>query len=94
MNDNREFRFYTDPFNPDTDGDGLLDGDEIDIYDTDPLNPDTDGDGYSDGDEIRDETDPLDDKDPEDVFLIALYFTAPLLSIAGVAVVLVKKFRK
>ncbi len=40
------------PFNPDMDGDGLTDGDELLIYGTDPLNPDTDGDGLSDYDEI------------------------------------------
>jgi len=43
----------------DTDGDGLLDAQELSL-ETDPLNPDTDGDGISDGDEfnIR-KTDPL-----------------------------------
>ncbi len=44
----------------DTDGDGLTDQDEINIYKTDPNNPDTDGDGLSDGDEvIKYRTDPL-----------------------------------
>ena len=37
-----------DPDNPDTDGDGLTDGEEIHGC-TDPKNPDTDGDGYGDG---------------------------------------------
>ncbi|MFP4598313.1 MAG: OmpA family protein [Persicimonas sp.] len=41
----------TDPANPDTDGDGLLDGWEIDAYGTDPYMPDTDGDGLEDGEE-------------------------------------------
>ena len=41
-----------DRFNPDTDGDGVTDGDEVNIYGTDPLNPDSDGDGIDDGDEI------------------------------------------
>ncbi len=36
----------------DTDGDGIPDYDEIDIYSTDPNMPDTDLDGISDGDEI------------------------------------------
>ncbi|MHA2092899.1 MAG: hypothetical protein ACW98K_18800 [Candidatus Kariarchaeaceae archaeon] len=44
--------YGTDPNNPDTDGDGLSDGDEVNIHGTDPLNPDTDGDGLSDGDEF------------------------------------------
>jgi len=41
-----------DPTNPDTDGDGVADGDEPNIYGTDPLNADTDGDGASDGEEL------------------------------------------
>jgi outer membrane protein OmpA-like peptidoglycan-associated protein/opacity protein-like surface antigen len=49
----------TDPNNPDTDGDGLWDGDEVRKYYTNPLNPDTDGDGLSDGDEVLNyKTDP------------------------------------
>ncbi len=42
----------------DTDGDGLLDGREIEIG-TDLLNPDTDGDGLLDGDEAANGRDPL-----------------------------------
>ena len=42
----------TDPWNPDTDGDGLRDGDEYHRYKTDPLKADTDDDGISDYDEI------------------------------------------
>ena len=42
----------TDPQNPDTDGDGLGDGVEVNgANDTNPLNPDTDGDGILDGTE-------------------------------------------
>jgi len=37
----------------DTDKDGLIDDDEINIYGTDPNNPDTDGDGINDGDEVK-----------------------------------------
>lgn len=49
-----------DPTNPDTDGDGVADGDEPNIYGTDPLNADTDGDGASDGEELFGiHTDPL-----------------------------------
>ena len=36
----------------DTDGDGMPDDDETDIYGTDPNNADTDGDGINDGDEL------------------------------------------
>ncbi|MEM1863211.1 MAG: hypothetical protein QXT47_05975 [Desulfurococcaceae archaeon] len=56
----KERELKTDPWNPDTDGDGLKDGEEVFIYRTDPLNPDTDGDGLKDLDEITITlTDPL-----------------------------------
>lgn len=47
--------FWTDcpPPNLDSDGDGLTDADEINIYGTDPHNPDTDGDGLLDGVEVE-----------------------------------------
>ncbi len=48
-----ERRYGTDPNNPDTDGDGLTDGEEVKRYHTNPLNPDTDGDGLSDGEEVH-----------------------------------------
>ena len=49
-----------DPTNPDTDGDGVADGDESNLYGTDPLNRDTDGDGVGDGEELfATHTDPL-----------------------------------
>ncbi|HSW55746.1 MAG TPA: OmpA family protein [Ignavibacteriaceae bacterium] len=55
-----EEKLGTDPKNPDTDGDGLSDGDEVFDYKTDPLKADTDGDGLSDYDEImKYNTDPL-----------------------------------
>ncbi|HSM58121.1 MAG TPA: protein kinase [Candidatus Sulfomarinibacteraceae bacterium] len=50
--------YGTDPNNPDTDGDGVADGDEIELG-LDPLSPDTDGDGLSDGLELELGTDPL-----------------------------------
>ncbi|MBN1945732.1 MAG: choice-of-anchor D domain-containing protein, partial [Bradymonadales bacterium] len=49
----------TDPCQADSDGDGIGDGEEIDLG-TDPLDPDTDGDGVSDGEEIELGIDPLD----------------------------------
>ena len=52
LDDVREKLLGTDPHNPDTDGDGLSDGDEVLIWHTNPLNPDTDGDGFSDGSEV------------------------------------------
>ncbi len=55
-----EPREGTDPRNPDTDGDGLTDGEEVQRHETDPLNADTDGDGLNDGYEINTtQTDPL-----------------------------------
>ncbi|MFA7287071.1 MAG: hypothetical protein WC052_05410 [Patescibacteria group bacterium] len=43
----------TDVNNPDTDGDGLFDGEEVRIYGTNPLSVDTDSDTFSDADEVR-----------------------------------------
>lgn len=49
----QEFQHETDPHNPDSDSDGLSDGDEVHIYQTDPAQYDTDGDGFNDGWELR-----------------------------------------
>ena len=54
-----ELQRGTDPFDPDTDGDRLLDGEEIAVG-TEPLLFDTDGDQVSDGLEILAASDPLD----------------------------------
>jgi hypothetical protein len=50
--DGAELMAGLDPVNPDTDADGVADGDEGTLYGTDPLTGDTDGDGLSDGDEL------------------------------------------
>ena len=47
----------------DSDGDGLSNEDEINIYGTDPADPDSDDDGVSDGVEVTFGTDPLDGED-------------------------------
>ncbi len=52
VSNGRERELGLDPNNPDTDGDGLTDGDELFVYKTDPAIKDTDGDGLSDGDEV------------------------------------------
>ncbi len=55
-----ELEIGLDPANPDTDADGVADGDEVTIYFTDPFTRDTDGDNLSDGEELFDiRTDPL-----------------------------------
>lgn len=60
LTNREEERIGSDPNNPDTDGDGLRDGDEVHIYHTDPTKKDTDGDGLNDYDEIFTyKTDPL-----------------------------------
>ncbi|MFA5133191.1 MAG: hypothetical protein WC459_00045 [Patescibacteria group bacterium] len=48
----------SDPLNPDTDGDRLFDGEEVNVYHTDPLNKDTDGDTFEDGSEVQNGYDP------------------------------------
>lgn len=56
-----EYRLGTDPRNPDSDGDGISDGDEVRCalgFCTNPLLADTDGDGVRDGMEIRTGSDP------------------------------------
>lgn len=58
--DDQEANLGLDPANPDTDEDGLADGDEVSIYLTDPINWDTDGDSLGDGQEMfATGTDPL-----------------------------------
>ncbi len=47
-----EAALFTDPRDPDSDHDGITDGDEIHVYGTRPLNPDTDGDLLTDGAEV------------------------------------------
>jgi TolB protein len=48
-----ELAIETDPLTADTDGDVLLDGEEVIAYMTNPLVPDTDGDGLLDGEEVQ-----------------------------------------
>ena len=48
-----EEQYGTDPNNPDTDNDGLNDGEEVNNYKTSPVDYDTDGDGLGDGEEVK-----------------------------------------
>ncbi|MGC7872234.1 alpha/beta fold hydrolase [Desulfosporosinus sp. SYSU MS00001] len=59
LNNLNEYLNNTNPFKSDTDGDGLSDNDEINVYKTNPLMTDTDGDQLSDGSEIKLGFDPL-----------------------------------
>jgi len=52
------FGANTNPLNPDSDGDGIMDGLEFSIG-TDPIQPDTDGDGMDDGWELTYGFDPV-----------------------------------
>jgi hypothetical protein len=49
----QEAALGTDPFDADTDNDGLKDGAEVNTYKTNPLDPDTDNDGLKDGAEVK-----------------------------------------
>jgi outer membrane protein OmpA-like peptidoglycan-associated protein len=61
LTDEEEKRLGTDPYDPDTDDDGLSDGEEVNLHGTDPLNPDTDLDALRDGAEVLTyKTNPLD----------------------------------
>jgi hypothetical protein len=55
----QEIQNTTDINNPDTDADGLKDGEELTVWSTYPLTPDSDGDGLKDGEEIQRGTHPL-----------------------------------
>jgi Tol biopolymer transport system component len=59
LTNDQEAQIGTDPQNPDTDGDGLGDGAEVNVYRTNPLNPDSDADRLNDGSEIDIGTNPL-----------------------------------
>jgi hypothetical protein len=50
--DDLEAQYGSDPLNPDFDGDGIADGDEVNTYGTNPTSNDSDGDGLLDGEEV------------------------------------------
>jgi hypothetical protein len=58
LTDARETELGTNALSSDTDGDGLFDREEVDVYLTDPLKTDTDGDTYLDGAEVSAGYDP------------------------------------
>jgi pimeloyl-ACP methyl ester carboxylesterase len=53
LSNEQERELGTDPAIPDTDGDQLKDGEEVNTYKTNPLHPDTDSDGLSDYFEVQ-----------------------------------------
>jgi len=53
LSNQKEAEIGTDPNHPDTDQDGLKDGQEVNEYGTNPKNKDSDGDNLSDGDEVH-----------------------------------------
>lgn len=53
LSNDQERQLGTDPANPDTDGDKLIDGAEVNTHKTNPLKPDSDGDGLSDYFEVQ-----------------------------------------
>jgi Tol biopolymer transport system component len=59
LTNEREAQLGTDPLLPDTDGDRLLDREEVETHQTNPLDVDTDDDRLQDGDEFQThQTDP------------------------------------
>ena len=58
LTDVEEAALGTNPFLQDSDGDGLLDGEEVNIYFTNPLLKDSDMDGYNDNVEVAAGSDP------------------------------------
>lgn len=78
-----EYYHNTHPQDPDTDDDGLLDGEEVNIYFTDPLEEDSDSDGLLDGEEVNIYgTDPLNEDTDSDGLSdgdeVNIYGTDPL----------------
>lgn len=59
LSNEEEKKYGTNSRNPDTDGDGLLDSDEIKVHHSDPLKADTNGDGVSDGQAVRQGQNPI-----------------------------------
>ena len=88
-----ELEWGTEPTNPDSDGDGLSDGDEIFNHETEPLVEDTDGDGVNDGEEVAAGTDPLSapveikEKVEEEEGVPGFLFSSTLICLTVVAII-------
>lgn len=66
LTDKQERQERTNPREPDTDHDGIMDGMEVNQTGTNPRDHDSDDDGLDDGDEVLGETDPNDDDSDDD----------------------------
>ncbi len=84
LTDSEELALGTDPFNADSDGDGLPDGQEQNDFGTDPTLADTDGDGGSDGSESIFGSDPLDPDSKLGEFLVTTIKAAEGVEIPSV----------
>ncbi|MGJ8697459.1 MAG: LamG-like jellyroll fold domain-containing protein [Verrucomicrobiaceae bacterium] len=60
LTDLQEYTAGTDPTLADTDGEGLSDSDEVNVYASDPNDRDSDGDGFQDDVEVEFESNPND----------------------------------
>ena len=67
--DAHEFELGTNPFDNQSDGDGISDGVEVETYGTDPLTPDSDADALQDDEELWLGTDPLTPSSVEEITL-------------------------
>lgn len=74
LDDRAEFGLGSNPTLTDSDGDGLLDGAEVNAHNSSPTLLDTDGDGFLDGSEVARNTLPDDaTSQPELIGLVAYY---------------------
>ena len=74
---NADYAAGSDPFDCDTDGDGLTDGEEVHAHGTSPVKRDSDGDGQDDAAEQAAGTDPM---DPQSRFAAAMGPVVPGVS--------------
>jgi len=58
LTNEQEAALGTNPYKADTDGDGIPDNLEVELYNTDPTKADSDGDGMTDGEEIANSSNP------------------------------------
>jgi hypothetical protein len=79
----QEYLHTTQPHDSDSDDDGLLDGDEVDIHGSVPTKPDTDEDGLDDGVEVNTHASSPLNKDSDgdglsDSSEVSIYLTSPI----------------